>query len=377
MPNPSHSAPPPTTAATIAEWIDAALVGHADVTVNDGAPIDRARCGEVTYATNKSKVANVLRSQATAVIVPADLAERMAAEAAAGSTAPTLLIVDGDPQTAFTVALSHLRPRRERPTIGISPKAFVSESAVIGANTNVHPTAHVMDDVVIGEGCDIMPGAYIGPGCRIGNGVVVHPYAVLYENVELGDRVTIHATAVIGADGFGYRLVEGRHVRIPHFGGVRIEDDAEIGASSTIDRGMIGSTVIGEGSKLDNLVMVAHNCELGKHNVIVGQVGFAGSCSTGDYVVCAGHVGVADHVHLGKGAVLGSKAGVNKDVPAGETWIGQPAQPVQEAMRTVMASKKVPEMRKQLRTLEKRIDSLEESHRTPGFGPPEGEATAA
>ncbi len=341
-------------AATVAGWIDADVRGDGSTEIRDAAPLDKATDTDLAYAGEKTTPSALSASQAAAVVVPKSLAEQVEA-----TDTPVLLVVEEDPQTAFLACLERIRPRRQRRAVGVSPQAFVSDSAVIGVGTNVHPTAHVMEDVVVGENCEIMPGAYVGPGCRIGDDVVVHPYAVLYENVVVGDRVTIHATAVVGADGFGYRLEQGRHVRLPHHGGVRIENDAEIGASTTIDRGMIADTVVGEGTKLDNLVMVAHNCELGKHNVIVGQVGFAGSVTTGDYVVCAGHVGVADHVHLGTGCVLGSKAGVNKDVPSGETWIGVPAQPVQEAMRIVMASKKIPEMRKQIRTLEKRLDAQE------------------
>jgi UDP-3-O-[3-hydroxymyristoyl] glucosamine N-acyltransferase len=217
----------------------------------------------------------------------------------------------------------------------------------------------VGDRTVIGRDCDIYPGAVIGDGCRLGDLVSIHPNAVLYADVVVGNRVAIHAGAIIGADGFGYRLVEGCHKKLPHFGTVRIEDDVEVGASTTIDRGMIGATVVGEGTKLDNLVMIAHNCELGKHNLFVSQSGLAGSVTTGNHVVCAGQVGVADHVHLGEGCVIGPKSGVHKDIPAGERCIGSPAAPESEARRTLMAQKYVPETRKQVRELTSRIAELE------------------
>ena len=174
----------------------------------------------------------------------------------------------------------------------------------------------------------------------------------------VGNRVILHAGAVIGADGFGYRTVNGRHERIPHFGTVRIEDDVEVGANTTIDRAMVDETVIGQGTKLDNLVMIGHNCEIGRHNLIVSQVGFAGSVTTGDYVVCAGQVGIADHVHLGSRWVLGAKAGVHKDVPDGERHVGVPAVPEVECMRVVMALQKLPEMRQQFRKLERQVAEL-------------------
>ncbi len=183
------------------------------------------------------------------------------------------------------------------------------------------------EDVVIGEHCDIHPGVSIGPGCRIGDHTILYPNVVLYHDVQIGQRVILHAGAVIGTDGFGYQLAEGKHQKLHHYGHVRIEDDAEIGANTTIDRALVGETIIGQGTKIDNLVMIAHNCELGQHNVLASQVGFAGSVTTGDYVVCAGQVGIADHVHLGTGSVLAAQAGVHKSLAGGKVYFGGARQP--------------------------------------------------
>ncbi len=234
----------------------------------------------------------------------------------------------------------------------------MSATAQIGKNTNIHPGAHVAAGAAIGDNCDIHPGVVVSRGCRLGDSVVVYPIAVLYEDTVVGNRVIIHAGVVIGADGFGYRPVDGRHERIVHYGTVRIEDDVEIGACTTIDRAMIDETVIGQGTKIDNLVMIGHNCEIGRHNLFVSQVGLAGSVTTGDYVVCAGQVGIADHVHLGTRSVLGAKAGVRKDVPAGERQIGVPAIPEADCRRVVMAQQRLPEMRQQLRALERQVEAL-------------------
>ena len=234
----------------------------------------------------------------------------------------------------------------------------MNATAQIGKETNIHPGAHIGPGVVIGDRCDIHPGAVVGRGCRLGNDVVLYPHAVLYDEIIVGDRAIIHAGAVIGADGFGYRLVDGRHERIPHYGTVRIGADVEIGADTTVDRAMVDETVIGEGTKLDNLVMIGHNCEIGRHNMFVSQVGLAGSVTSGDYVVCAGQVGIADHVHLGTGSVLGAKAGVHKDVPAGERQFGCPAIPEAECKRVVMSQMKLPEMRQTLRALERQVEVL-------------------
>ncbi|MGC1274006.1 MAG: UDP-3-O-(3-hydroxymyristoyl)glucosamine N-acyltransferase, partial [Planctomycetaceae bacterium] len=255
-------------------------------------------------------------------------------------------------------ALARLKPARRPAPIGPSPQAFVDPGATIGKDTNIHPGATIASDVVIGDRCEIQAGVRIGPGCRIGDDVQLDPNVVLYHEVLIGNRVTIQAGSVIGAIGFGYRTREGRHERIPHYGTVRIEDDVDIGACSTIDRGVIGETVVGEGTKIDNNVVIAHNCRLGRHNLLVSQVGFAGSVTTGDYVVCAGQVGIADHVTIGAGAILGAKAGVHKDLAGGKTYLGAPAAPIEETTRAVMTMQKLPQLRQSLRELERQVAAL-------------------
>ena len=198
----------------------------------------------------------------------------------------------------------------------------------------------------------------IGDGCSIGDSSTLHPRVVLYPDVEIGERVVLHAGVVVGADGFGYRFRDGRFEKIPQLGSVRIENDVEIGANSTIDRGMIGPTVIGEGTKLDNLIMVAHNCQIGKHNVFASQVGLAGSTSTGDRVRIGGQAGIADHIHIGTGVSLAASSAVHKDVPDGEIWAGYPARPAEESFRILMVQGKLPEMRTKLRALEKQVQRL-------------------
>jgi UDP-3-O-[3-hydroxymyristoyl] glucosamine N-acyltransferase len=195
-------------------------------------------------------------------------------------------------------------------------------------------------------------------GCKLGVGVVIFPGAVLYEDTLVGDRAIIHAGAVIGCYGFGYKLVEGKHVLSAQLGHVEIGCDVEVGANTTIDRGTYGPTFIGEGTKIDNQVQIAHNCRIGRHNMLCSQVGIAGSTSTGDYVVMAGQVGVRDHVHVGDRAILGAMAGVTNDVPAGATMIGIPATPEREQKLKQAALSKLPEMRKQLKELQHAVDRL-------------------
>ena len=341
-----------TVDALITE-ISCEVVGDTALHITGVGTLDKAGPTELAYVADKENRKKLSASRAGAVVVNRDLAADLSDEAAER----TLIFVE-DAQGTFLAMLARLRPSRARRQVRISDKAHIDSSAQIGKNVNVHPGAYVGEDVVIGDDCDLLPGVCVSDGCHIGNRVTLHPRAVLYPDVKIGDDVIIHAGAVVGADGFGYRFIDGRHERIPHFGSVRIENDVEVGACTTIDRAVIGETVIGEGTKLDNLVIIAHNCELGKHNIMVSQVGMAGSVTTGDYVVCAGQVGIADHVHLGTGCTLGPKSGATKDIPAGETYIGAPAQPVVETMKAVMSQKKVPEMRKQLRSLERQVAKL-------------------
>lgn len=341
------------TLERLARCVDGEVVGNAALEIRGAASLDKAGPQEIAFAVNDRSFRSLVSSKAGACFV--DRKDR-GSEILKGAQA-ALVLVD-DPLDAFVVVLKQFRPQSVRSSVGISSHARIDPTALIGPDCNIYAGAFIDAGVVIGSHCDIFPGVYVGRNCKIGDECVLHSNAVLYHEVVLGQRVVIHASAVVGADGFGYRFREGRFEKIPQLGWVEIQDDCEIGACATIDRGMIGPTVIGAGTKLDNLVMIGHNCELGRHNAFASQVGLAGSVTTGDYVRCAGQVGIADHVHLGTGSTLGAKAGVHKDIPAGETHIGAPARPEKEEFRIMMATAKVPEMRKQLRELEARINLL-------------------
>jgi UDP-3-O-[3-hydroxymyristoyl] glucosamine N-acyltransferase len=267
------------------------------------------------------------------------------------------ILVD-DIHAAFTKIMLHFHPRRATKRIGISRHSVISSSAEIGANVDVHPFATVGDDVTIGEGSTIHSGAHIMAGCRIGRNVTIFPGAVLYENTVVGDRSIIHAAAVLGAYGFGYDLVDGRHKLSAQLGNVVVGEDVEIGAGTTIDRGTYGPTVIGDGTKIDDQVMVAHNCRLGRHNLLCSQVGIAGSSTTGDYVVLAGQAGIRDHVHIGTGAVIGAMGGVVNNVPEKARYIGIPATPERDQKLRQAVFTKLPEMRQQLKALQQTVDKL-------------------
>lgn len=340
------------TVGSLASLVHGEVRGDANRPICNAAAIESAGPDAITFVLDESHVSRLQACRAGAVILNSKIA------AGISSTESTSLIVVADPHAAFQQILPQFRKVRGRPARGISPKAHVSPTAKIGPDCYVGPGACIGDDVEIGTGCDIHPGAVIGPGCVLSNDVIIYANAVLYQDVTVGDRAIIHSGAVIGADGFGYRFTEGRFIKIPQLGTVEIHEDAEIGACTTIDRGAIGPTIVGAGTKLDNLIMIAHNCELGRHNVFASQVGLAGSCTTGDYVRLGGQVGIKDHVRLNSGCMVGAKGGVHKDIPEGEIWIGYPATPEAEQKRLVFSLKRVPEMRDKVKELENQVKKL-------------------
>lgn len=336
-----------TTLGELALLVGGELRGDANIELTGAATTDVAQPGQVTLADHPERARDLAASLASAVIASPDV-----------DCGGKPSIVVADVHSAFATAVRHFRPLRISARIGVSPQAIVSPIAKIGANVDIHPGATVASGVVIGAHTTIHCGVRIMHDCVIGAGVTLFPNAVLYENTRVGDRVIIHAGAVIGAYGFGYRQVDGKHLLSAQLGHVEIAADVEIGAATTIDRGTYGPTVIGEGTKVDNLVQIAHNCRIGRNNLICSQVGVAGSTTTGDYVVMAGQVGVRDHVHIGDRAVLCSKAGVSNDVHAGEEVLGSPAAPLRQAKLQMAAVAKLPEMRRQFRILQRQLEEL-------------------
>ncbi len=340
------------TVAELASLIHGDVTGNARLVIVDVAALDCVTSQTVTYVENSRRLKRLAGLTPGALIVPRDTLE------AAQKALDCPLIAVDDPQGAFIALMIHFRPIPVRETTGISPQALIHPTAVIAANTNVHSSAVIEAGVTIGSNCDIHAGVVVRRGCRVGDEVTLHPNTVLYPGMQIGSRVIIHANAVIGADGFGYRFQLGQFIRIPHTGTVVIEDDVEIGAGATIDRAMVGETLIGRGTKIDNMVMIAHNCRIGKHNALASQVGFAGSVITGDYVRCGGQVGVADHLRIGEKASLGGKAGVMADIEAGTTQYGIPARPDKEQLRIQLALQRLPELVKRVQELEQKLGEL-------------------
>jgi UDP-3-O-[3-hydroxymyristoyl] glucosamine N-acyltransferase len=325
-----------------------------DRVIRAARPMNEAGTEDITFIESDRHVRHLKSCRAGAAVVPAALAVRREELRGANGT-PLALIEVNDPLTAFIAIVRHLHGQPEAAPPSIDPRAAVHPSASIGPDATLRPFAVVGEGSVLGARCRLYSGAVVGRDCRLGDDVVLHPHAVLYDGTVLGNRVIVHANAVLGADGFGYRFQNGRHVKTPQFGTVEIGDDVEIGAGTTIDRGTFQATRIGAGTKIDNLVQIGHNCQIGQHNLFVSQVGIAGSCSTGDYVVIAGQVGVADHVHIDDRAIIGARSGVVRDVPAGERMLGAPAKPENEEKRILLSLGHLPELCRDVRQLKRQL----------------------
>src|SRR5882724_1490510 len=334
------------TAAQIAEKIQGEVVGDGSVQLTCLAPADRARAGELTFAENAAYFATAEQSQASAVLVAEPFAS------------PTkVLIRVANARVALARVLPMFFPPEEHPH-GIHPSAVIADSARVDPTAHIGPNCVLGARVRLGARSVLMGGNNLRADCQLGDDVCLFPNVVLYRKTQLGHRVTIHAGTVIGSDGFGYVLDEGRHRKVLQLGNVIIHDDVEIGANTAIDRGTLGSTVIGEGTKIDNLVHVAHNVVIGRHCLIMGQVGFAGSTRLGDYVVIASQSGIADHLKLGNQAVIGAKSGVMRDIPDGGRVLGIPAAPDRQAKRQIIAVQQLPDLIHRMRELEKEVQEL-------------------
>lgn len=336
----------PITAAQIAEQLQGEVLGDGSIQLTGLAPADRARAGDLTFAENERYFAAAEESQATAILV-----------AGAFTSSNKVLIRVPNARVAMARLLPVFFPPDEQPR-GIHPSAVIDASAQIDPTAHIGPLCTVGARVRIGARSVLMGGNHLGRDCRIGDNVCLFPNVVVYAQSQIGHRVTVHAGTVIGSDGYGYVLDEGRHRKVLQVGHVIIQDDVEIGANAAIDRGALGPTVIGQGTKIDNLVHVAHNVVLGRHCLIMGQVGFAGSTQLGDYSVVASQSGIADHLKIGQRATVGAKSGVMRDIPDGGTVLGIPAMPDKQAKRQWIAVQHFPEWIRRQRELEKQVEQL-------------------
>jgi UDP-3-O-[3-hydroxymyristoyl] glucosamine N-acyltransferase len=328
----------------IARLLDGTLKGDRKREISGIAALESAGPQEVTFAEGARALARAAQTSAGCVLVPA------------GTSLPghTTIAVK-HPKLALIRAAEALLPKM-RIDPGVHVSAVVSPSARLAPDIAVGAHVVVEDDVKVGDGTMIGAGVSLGRGVEIGSNCILHPGVHIYAGVKIGDRVVIHSGAVIGSDGFGYVFAEGRHHKFPQVGRVMIEDDVEIGSNATIDRGSLGNTTIGHGTKIDNLVQIAHNVHIGRHCVIAAQTGISGSVEIGDYVVLGGQVGVGDRVRIETQSVIGAQAGIptGKIVRRGSAMWGTPARPMAEFKKTYGELTNLPNLAKKVRELDRR-----------------------
>ncbi len=332
----------PFTAAEIAKQLQGEVRGDASTVLNGFAPADRAKPGDLTFAENENYFQRAEQSAASAVLVDGDF------------TSKKVLIRVPNARIAFAKVLPLFFPEPVFPA-GVHPTAIVAASAKIDPTAHIGPFCAVGEKVIIGARVVLQGGNYVGANSQLGEDTNIYPSVTIYPQTQIGKRVRVHAGAVIGSDGFGYVQDQGIHRKVPQIGCVIIGDDVEIGANTTIDRGALGPTTIGKGTKIDNLVQIAHNVTIGDYSLLISQVGIAGSTKLGNYVILGGQVGIAGHLKIGNKAIVMAKAGVMRDVADGQKMFGSPAFPDREYKRHVIATQQLPGLIRRVRELEKKL----------------------
>ncbi len=339
-----------TTVETFAKIVGGTVVGDATTVIEGITNFENPLKGHISFVQDEKGFKALEASEITCLIVPKQI-----------SASSKVLIQVEHPKRAWAQLLRSLFPAKQYPGT-ISPQASIAKTAKIGAHVTVEAFVTISENAVIGDHSVLCANAYVGENVRIGERSVLHPNVTVYEGCILGKNVVIHAGSVIGADGFGYVATQTAHEKLPQIGNVVIEDDVEIGACATVDRAAIGSTRIGKGCKVDNLVQIAHNVQLGEHTVISAQTGISGSCKVGAHVTMGGSVGLGDHVEIGDWAMIGAGAGFpsNKKVPGKQVYFGQPARPYQEMRKQFGAQLRSAETLDEVRALKKKVAALEE-----------------
>jgi UDP-3-O-[3-hydroxymyristoyl] glucosamine N-acyltransferase len=335
------------TAAQIADQLQGDVIGDGSVLLTGFAAADSAKAGDLTFAEKKEYFTAGEQSAATAILVSDEF-----------ELSKKVLIRVPNARIAMAKVLPLFFPP-EKPGSGIHPTAVVDSTAQIDPTAHIGPQCVIGREVRIGARAVLLGGNHIGREVQIGNDTCLYPNVVVYAKSQIGRRVTIHAGTIIGSDGYGYVLDEGRHRKMLQVGNVVIQDDVEVGANVAIDRGTLGSTIIGEGTKIDNLIQIAHNVVIGRHCIIMGQAGIAGSTRLGDYCLIAAQAGIAGHLKLGNQAMVGATSPVMRDIPdGGKVLGGLPAVPEKEAKRQMIAVAQLPELLRRVRALEKEVEQL-------------------
>lgn len=342
------------TVGDIARFLSAEMVGDASTLITGIASLDSISAGDIAFIEHESLLPVALDSAASAIIVPDSMAARMR-RGHRKLAKPT--VFTRNPRLAFAKVMEFLQPIA-LPEPGIHPTAVIAPDAYIGNGVTIREHCTVGHYAHLGDGVVLFPHVVVGDGAQIGNATILYPSVVVNRQVNIGQRVRVHSGTVLGADGFGYVQEDDYHVKIPHIGTVIIEDDVEIGANVCIDRATIGATRVGAGTKIDNLVQVAHNVQIGRNCILCGQVGLSGSVVVGDRVILAGQMGAADHMRIEDGATVGAQAGVMSPVHTGEVVVGSPAIPQRDFFRTQAAARHLPEALRTLRQLEREVKQL-------------------
>lgn len=332
----------------IAELVKGKIIGPAeigDLQITGVSGIYDAKEGDITYLSNV-KLMNDLKKSRASVVIASEYIEDI--------DKPQL--ITDNPQYAFAVLLK-LFYTRPNPFKGVSEKAYIADNVKIGDEVTIYPFSYLSEGVEIGRGSVIHSGVFIGENTKISENCLIYPNVVIREGVFIGKGVIIHAGAVIGSDGFGYVYHNGKHNKIPQVGGVIIEDDVEIGACTTIDRATTGNTIVGKGTKIDNLVQIGHNVRIGRNVIIVSQVGIGGSSIINDGVIIGGQVGISDHATVEAGTQIGAKSGIMGTIKKG-IYSGSPAIPHREWLKASALFSRLPEINRRINELENQIEQL-------------------
>ncbi|HIE64881.1 MAG: UDP-3-O-(3-hydroxymyristoyl)glucosamine N-acyltransferase [Nitrospira sp.] len=331
----------------IAKMLEGRVIGDPHLRITGVSSIEEAMPGDITFVSNPRYRSWVASTQASALIIPEEIQ----------GVSASLLLVE-NPYYAFAQLLAYFHPAQPH-AVGIDSRVSMGEGVVLGEKVSIGPFVTLEDGVTIGEGVRIGSGVFVGEGSEVGDSSLIYPNVTLREGVKIGKRVIIHCGTVVGSDGFGFVPRQGRYHKVPQVGGVIVEDDVELGANVTVDRATMGNTVIGRGTKVDNLVQIGHNVLIGEDTILVSQVGISGSTEIGRHVTLAGQVGVAGHLKIGDQVIVGGKSGITKDIPSGETVSGFPPVPHKAWLKAQATFRKLPALRNQVRALEEKITRLE------------------
>ena len=338
----------------LAEWVDGIAVGDGETEISGVAAFEEARAGEITFIARPKYLSKLGETNASAIIVSKEVTQ---------ADKPLLCVTH--PHLAFAKILTLFFHKPYQPK-GIDPNTWISPTAKLGKDLTLHPFVYVGDRCLIGDRVTLYPGVYVGEDAAVGEDSTLYPNVSVYPGAVVGKRVILHSGVVIGSDGFGYVKEGKKNIKIPQVGTVEIEDDVELGANTTVDRAALGRTIIRRGTKIDNLVQVAHNVVIGEDSILCAQAGISGSTKIGSNVTLAGQVGVVDHVEIGDNVIVGAQAGVMNDLPANQAYVGTPSYPHREFLRMTAVFPKLPEMRKTLIDMEKRLKKIEEAFSSRG-----------